>query len=57
MEVFTEPGEEIDEAPRWADVDIGEIAVLPQSIWERLYELIDTKCQAEDAERRRAATN
>ena len=40
--------------PAWVSLDLARDGMLPREVWERLYELIDEKCKAEDLERRRA---
>lgn len=44
--------------PTWTSIgDLAKDGALPRAVWDRFDELIDERCQAEDTERRRAATN
>jgi hypothetical protein len=40
-------------APAWVKLDLMRDGMLPRQVWNRIYDLIDEKCQAEDQARRR----
>jgi hypothetical protein len=47
---------EDDDKPEWVKVgDLSQLGLLPSAFWDRLDEVIETNCKAEDVERRRWA--
>lgn len=54
-------GQELDDddpedpkPPAWIPLDLARDGMLPRSVWERIYELIDVECKKVDLERRRS---
>ena len=40
--------------PAWVDLDLARDGMLPRSVWDLIYDLVDQKCKELDQERRRA---
>ena len=57
IEVESIPDDPDDpKAPAWVSLDLMRDGMLPRQIWNRIFDLIDEKCRAEDSERRRKLT-